>query len=97
MLLNASQKKTLRSLGQGMPALLQIGKDGLSENTVKNLDIQLDAHELVKINLLKTAPLDVREAAIDLAAATGANVVHIIGRTILLYRPTKENKLGIRL
>ena len=97
MLLNASQKKTLRSLGQGMPALLQIGKDGLSENTVKNLDIQLDAHELVKINLLKTAPLDVREAAIDLAAATGAHVGHIIGRTILLYRPTKENKLGIRL
>ena len=97
MLLNASQKKKLRALGQGMPALLQIGKDGLSENTVKNLDTQLDAHELVKINLLKTAPVDVREAAIDLAAATGANVVHIIGRTFLLYRPTKENKLGIRL
>ena len=97
MLLNASQKKTLRSLGQGMPALLQIGKDGLSENTVKNLDIQLDAHELVKINLLKTAPLDVREAAIDPAAATGATGVHTLGRTILLYRPTKENKLGIRL
>ena len=47
-------------------------------------------------NLLKTCPVDVREAAIDCASATGSEVVHIVGHTFLLYRRSKENKLGLK-
>lgn len=97
MVLTAQAKKKLRALSQQLPALVQIGKEGLNESLLENLNIQLDAHELVKVSLLKTAPEEVRQAALDCAAATGSAVVHIIGRTFLLYRPTKENKLGIRL
>lgn len=96
-MLNNAAKKQLRAMGQSLPVLVQIGKEGLSGALVQNLNEQLEAHELVKVGLLKTAPEEVREAAIDCAGATHADVVHMIGRTFLLYRASKENKLGIRL
>jgi len=40
--------------------------------------------------------VDVREAAIECASATGSEVVHIVGHTFLLYRRSKENKLGLK-
>jgi RNA-binding protein len=95
-MLDAQNKKKLRAAGQSLPAVLQIGKQGLSENTITNLEDQLEAHELVKVSLLKSCDIPVREAAIDCAAAAGAEVVHIIGRTFLLFRRSKENKFGIR-
>ena len=49
-----------------LPALVQIGKAGLSQNLYTSLDDALEAHELVKCNLLKTAPIETREAAIEL-------------------------------
>ena len=79
-----------------MPALMQIGKVGLSQNLYTSLDDALEAHELVKCNLLKTAPIDTREAAIECAANTHSEVVHIVGHTFVLYRRSKENKLGIK-
>lgn len=94
-MLSSENKKKLRTLGQSKQALLQIGKGGLSDNMYRTLKDDLEAHELVKVALLKTADLDVREAAIECASHTGSEVVHIIGRTFLLYKRSKENKLGI--
>lgn len=74
---------------------IQIGKGGLSENLITNLDTDLEAHELVKVTLLKTCDLDVNEAAIQCAADTGSEIVQMIGRTFVLYRQSKNNKLGI--
>ena len=79
-MLTSQNKKYLRKLGMEYRSLFQIGKDGLS----------------VKCNLLKTCPVDVREAAIECASATGSEVVHIVGHTFLLYRRSKENKLGLK-
>lgn len=75
--------------------MLQIGKQDLSENMVASLKNDLEAHELVKVTILKTADIETREAAIELAAATGSEVVQIVGRTFLLYRRSRENKLGL--
>ena len=77
-------------------SLFQIGKDGLSDNLFETLNDSLEAHELVKCNLLKTCPIETREAAIECASATGSEIVHIIGHTFVLYRKSKENKLGIK-
>ena len=79
-----------------LSALVQIGKVGLSQNLYTSLDDALEAHELVKCNLLKTAPIDTREAAIECAANTHSDVVHIVGHTFVLYRRSKENKLGLK-
>lgn len=95
MLSNANKKK-LRTLAMNYRALYQIGKDGLSFNLINSLDDALEAHELVKCSLLKTCPIEVREAAIECASHTHSEVVHIVGHTFILYRRSKENKLGIK-
>lgn len=94
-MLTSENKKKLRALGQNQSALLQVGKGGLSDNMYKTLRDDLEAHELVKVSLLKTCEVDVREAAIECASHTGSEIVHIIGRTFLLYKRNKENKSGI--
>ena len=70
-MLTSQNKKYLRKLGMEYRSLFQIGKDGLSDNLMDTLSDSLEAHELVKCNLLKTCPVDVREAAIECASATG--------------------------
>ena len=94
-MLNARDKKILRAQAQQYRSLFQIGKDGISDNLIATLDDSLRAHELVKLNLLKTAPLSTAEAATLLAQATDSELVHSIGRTFVLYRRSKKNLMGL--
>lgn len=94
-MLNARDKKILRAQAQRYRSLFQIGKDGISDNLIATLDDSLRAHELVKLNLLKTAPLSTAEAAAMLAQATDSELVHSIGRTFVLYRRSKKNLMGL--
>ena len=94
-MLNARDKKILRAQAQQYRSLFQIGKDGISDNLIATLDDSLRSHELVKLNLLKTAPLSTAEAAAMLAQATDSELVHSIGRTFVLYRRSKKNLMGL--
>ena len=94
-MLSAQDKKTLRAQAQQYRSLFQIGKDGISDNLIATLDDSLRAHELVKLNLLKSAPLSTAEAAQMLAQATDSELVHSIGRTFVLYRCSKKNLMGL--
>ena len=94
-MLNARDKNILRAQAQQYRSLFQIGKDGISDNLIATLDDSLRAHELVKLNLLKTAPLSTAEAAAMLAQATDSELVHSIGRTFVLYRRSKKNLMGL--
>ena len=94
-MLNARDKKILRAQAQQYRSLFQIGKDGISDNLIATLDDSLRAHELVKLNLLKTAPLSTAEAAALLAQATDSELVHSIGRTFVLYRRSKKTLVGL--
>ncbi|MBF0578262.1 YhbY family RNA-binding protein [Erysipelotrichaceae bacterium RD49] len=94
-MLSAQNKKKLRSLAVELPSMIQIGKGNLSETFFEGLDTELEAHELVKVTLQKTSTLTVREAAIECASQTGSEVIQTIGRTFVLYRQSRENKLGI--
>ncbi|MBR2801983.1 MAG: YhbY family RNA-binding protein [Erysipelotrichaceae bacterium] len=89
-MLSGKQKRFLRALGAKEKVLVQIGKDGLSYNLFNFVDDALRAHELVKVALLKSCELEVREAALETAAQSGAEIVQMIGRTFLLYKPNKE-------
>ena len=95
MMLKPQDKKQLRKEAQSYRSLFQIGKEGVSENLIATLDDSLTAHELVKLNLLKTAPLETKEAAALLAAQTDREIVHIVGRTFVLYRRSKKNLMGL--
>ncbi len=92
-MLSGKQKRYLRSLMETEPAILQIGKDALSDNLVDAVDKALAAREIIKIRILKTAPEDTKELAFDLAMHTRSEVVQIIGRTLILYRPGREKKI----
>lgn len=94
-MLTNKDKKTLRALAHTRRALFQIGKDGVSLNMIKTISDSLEAHELVKVSLLKTCPISLQEAALDIAAGTRSEIVQTIGHTIIFYRRSKENKLGL--
>ncbi len=90
-MLTSKQRAQLRALGNGIPVILQVGKGGINDNLVTQVDDALEARELIKLRTLNTCPLTPSEAARELAAETGAQVVHTLGNTILLYRQSEEN------
>lgn len=94
-MLDAKDKKKLRKEAQDRRSLFQIGKDGIGDKLIDTLEDSLRAHELVKLNLLKSAPLTTAEAAEIMAQETGSEIVHIIGHTFVLYRRSKKNLMGL--
>ena len=92
-MLNGKQKRYLRALAVNENAIFQIGKDGLSENLYQSVREALKTRELVKISVLKTCETDMNEIAVELCANTGAELVQKIGKTIVLYKRSKERKI----
>ncbi len=93
MMLTNKQKSYLRAQAHHINPLFQVGKDGCTYNLFRTIEDSLAAHELLKVALLKTCPTNVREVAIEIAANTNSTIVQIIGRTIILYRPSKNRKI----
>ncbi len=88
--MTSKQRAYLRAMANPLEAILHVGKGGMSDTLVKQAEDALTARELIKGKVLETAPASAREAAEELAAATGAAVVQVIGRTFVLYRPAPE-------
>ncbi len=91
-MLNSRQRAQLRSMANDYETILQIGKSGIGENTVKQVNDALEARELIKLRVLETCPQTSREAADLLAAETNSDVVQVIGSRFILYRESKDNK-----
>ncbi len=91
-MLTPKQRKYLRSLATDMDPIFQVGKLGINDNLIKQVNDALEARELIKLTALKTAPVSAAEAVEALAAATGAEAVFSIGNRLVLYRESKENK-----
>ena len=91
MKLTGKQKNHLRGLGHHLKAIIQIGKDGASREFLTNLEDCLEHHELIKIKALENAPDEIKALSIKIEKATKGKVVQIIGKTLLFYRPFKED------
>lgn len=91
MKLTSKQRAALRSLAANEPAIMQIGKDGITENLIRTVSDALEARELIKLSVLENSGEDVRAAAEALAAATASVVVCTIGRKLILYRRSEKN------
>ncbi len=96
MALSGKDRRFLRALGHHLKPVVQVGKDGVSDAAAKAADQALRDHELIKVKVGESCPLERQEAAEALAQATGAEIAQLLGRTILLYRPDPEEP-GIRL
>ena len=91
MELTSKQRAQLRGLANSLDTILQVGKDGIGDNLIKQADDALEARELIKGRVLENnIEYDARTAAEALAKATRSEVVQVIGRKIVLYRPAKD-------
>ena len=91
-MITSKQRAYLRSLSNTIDSIYQIGKSGLSPEITQGVSNALEARELVKINILKNCIEDPKEIAGILAERTHSDVVSQMGRKIVLYKPSKNNK-----
>ena len=92
-MLTGKQKRYLRSLASSEAAMFQIGKEALSDNLIHMVDQAFNTHELIKLRVLKTCPVDLVANESCQVIITGSEVVQIIGHTIVLYRPADEPRI----
>lgn len=91
-MITTKQRAYLRSLSHGLDAIFQVGKGGINENMIKQVSEALEARELVKVSVLRSAPIDAYDACDQVAQATGADIVSTVGGKFVLYRESKSKK-----
>ena len=89
-MLKSSQRAQLRAIANGLDTIVQVGKGGITENVIKQVDSALTAREIIKGRVLEASMLSAREAAEALAPDCGAEIVQIIGSRFVLYRENKK-------
>ncbi len=95
-MLTSKQRSFLRGLGNDMEPILIVGKAGITENVIEQLEQALVVRELVKGRVLPHTEFEAREVGEALAKHTGADLVQVIGRNMLFYRaplPGKPSKI----
>ena len=88
--MTTKQRAYLKSLASTMDPIFQVGKAGAAPELVHALDEALEKRELIKINVLNNCDEDLRDIAEVIAGRTHSQVVQVIGRRIVLYRPSKK-------
>ncbi|HZH93493.1 MAG TPA: ribosome assembly RNA-binding protein YhbY [Tissierellaceae bacterium] len=91
-MLTGKQRSYLKSIAHNLDPIFQLGKNGLTENFVKQVDDALNAREIVKISVLKNSVLDPTDVAVELVQRLNAEFVQSIGRRFVIYRESKDNK-----
>ena len=86
MELTSKQRSQLRGLANSLDTILHVGKDGISDNLVKQANDALEARELIKGRVLENSMLTAREACDQLAKLTRSEAVQVIGSKFVLYR-----------
>ena len=88
--LTSKQRARLRALANPLETILQIGKGGITENIVRQVQDALTARELIKIRVLENSLYTAKEAAAQLAEEADCLVVQVLGTRITLYRPNPQ-------
>ena len=96
MTLTSKQRAQLRGIAAGEDTIVIIGKGGITENIITDMNNALRARELVKGRVLESSLLSAREACDALCEACGAQGVQVIGSKFVLYkRNPKEPKIEL--
>ena len=89
-MLTSKERAKLRTLANPLDTILQVGKAGIGEQLVKQVDDALRARELIKMRVLETLAF-AREIAQELAEQTNSEVVQVIGTRFVLYRKNPKD------
>lgn len=94
-MITPKQRAFLKKEAHTMQPSILVGKGGVSDNTIQQVDEMLAKRELIKGRCLDNAPESAKEVAQDLMEATGADFVQAIGSTFVLYRPADTPKIQL--
>ncbi len=98
MKLNSKQRAFLRKKASKIDPLMRIGKDGISDNVIQSLEDLFRKREIVKVKLLQNTESEIRDAAEKLSVGVDAEIIHIMGKTIVLYKENeKKPEVSIKL
>lgn len=90
-MLKGKQRAYLRSIANTLKPITQIGKDGVTESFLEQLDDMLRAREIVKVTILENAGLDTKETANYICEKLRAEFVQSIGYKFTIYKKNNEN------
>ena len=89
-MITTKQRAFLRGLGNALEPVMQIGKDGLTENSIQAIEQLLQARELVKFKVLNNCDDDAKSLANVIAIKVNADVVQAIGKVFILYKKSTK-------
>ena len=90
-MLTSKQRASLRGMANTIDTILYIGKEGITDTSVKEAYVAGEARARIKCAVQQGCPLSAREAVTELCAALEAEPVQCIGRRFVMYRPSKDN------
>ncbi len=91
-MITGKQRSYLKGLAQKIDPTVYIGKQGITENVIREIETGCEARELVKVKLQESCMMDPKDAANEIVETIGAEFVQAIGRRFVLYKESKENK-----
>lgn len=92
MNITSKQRAQLRGLANGIDTIVYVGKDGIGDNLVKQVNDALNARELIKGKVLDNSMLTARETCDELCKLTKSQPVQVIGTKFVLYRQNKKRE-----
>lgn len=90
MTLTSKQRAYLKSLAADLEPVFQIGKSSVSSEITSAISETFNTHELIKVTVLKNCMEDVKEVAVTISERTRSELVQVIGRKFVLYKPFKD-------
>lgn len=90
-MMNSKQRAYLKSLANKVTPIFQVGKSSLTPEMITAIDGALEKRELIKVSILKNCLDEPKEIGNVIAERTHSEVVQVIGKKIILYRPSKND------
>ncbi|MFC5532061.1 ribosome assembly RNA-binding protein YhbY [Cohnella yongneupensis] len=91
-MLTGKQKRHLRSLAHHLKPIFQVGKGSTNDHLIRHIEEALEVRELIKVSVLNNCLDDPKDIGEELAERSGAELAQVIGKTIVLYKESRENK-----
>ena len=89
-MLSAAERKALKARAHKLEPVVIVGAKGLTDEVVKEIEIALKAHELIKVRAA-SVERDARQSVLDaVLSRTGAELVQQVGKVFVLYRKNDE-------
>ncbi len=89
--MTSKQRAILRSMANTMDTILYVGKEGVTDATIKEAYDALEARELIKCCVQQGAPLNAKEALEEICGKVGAEPVQCIGRRFVMYKASRKD------